>query len=84
MQGGLAKAVQRQRCVLVFPLLSLKRREALEIELEQNHVDDTFARLWQWWHNQKTKFDHLAGFNSRLGLTPCQGRFAFSLTVYIA
>ncbi len=50
-----------------------KRQEALQIENEQNYVDDTFKRFWQWGHNQRraignlTEFDNLAGFNSLSG-----------------
>jgi hypothetical protein len=50
-----------------------KRQEALQIENEQDYVDDTFKRFWQWGHNQRkaldnlTEFDQLAGFNSLPG-----------------
>ncbi len=54
-----------------------KRWEALEIELEQNYVDETFSRLWQWGYNQKTRFNHLAGFNFQAGFDSLPGALRF-------
>jgi len=54
-----------------------QRREALEIEPEQNYVDDTFMRLWQWGYNQKTNFNHLAEFNSQTGFDSLAGALRF-------
>jgi len=52
-------------------------REALEIDLEQNYVNDTFSRLWQWGHNQKANFNHLGEFNSQKGFDSLPGALRF-------
>ena len=38
-----------------------KRLEALQFETEQNYVDDTFMRLWQWGHRSQREFHNLGG-----------------------
>lgn len=51
--------------------------EALEIEPERNYVDDTFTRLWIWAHNQRAKFNGLAGFNDQAGFNSLPGALRF-------
>jgi hypothetical protein len=38
-----------------------KRQQALQVDTEENYVDDTFKRLWQWGKNQQLEFQSLAG-----------------------
>ncbi|HJT57197.1 MAG TPA: hypothetical protein VJ761_11930 [Ktedonobacteraceae bacterium] len=47
--------------VLYWLRCHAKRQEALQIENEQNYVDDTFTRLWDWGRNRKLAFRSLAG-----------------------
>jgi len=37
------------------------RQQALLVDTEENYVDDTFKRLWQWGKNQQLEFQTLAG-----------------------
>lgn len=50
---------------------------ALQIEPEQNYVDDTFKRLWQWAHNQRVELNALADFHGLVGFRSLPGAFAF-------
>jgi DNA-directed RNA polymerase specialized sigma24 family protein len=52
-------------------------REALLLETEQNYVDDTFKRLWQWGHNQKAALEKLPDFNSLTGFRSLAGALKF-------
>jgi DNA-directed RNA polymerase specialized sigma24 family protein len=47
--------------VLYWLRCHTKRQEALQIENEQNYVDDTFTRLWDWGRERKLTFRSLAG-----------------------
>lgn len=38
-----------------------KRQEALQVDIEENYVNDTFKRLWLWGRNQQFEFQSLAG-----------------------
>lgn len=38
-----------------------KRQEALQVDSEENYVNDTFQRLWQWGRNQRLEFQSLGG-----------------------
>jgi DNA-directed RNA polymerase specialized sigma24 family protein len=54
-----------------------RRQDALQIESEQNYVDDTFKRLWQWGHNQRKVLDNLADFDGQKGFRSLAGALAF-------
>jgi DNA-directed RNA polymerase specialized sigma24 family protein len=54
-----------------------RRREALLVESEQEYVDDTFKRLWQWGYNQRTVLDNLAAFDVHEGFRSLAGALTF-------
>lgn len=75
-------ALQEQfRAHVVFWLRRHSRRqEALQIESEENYVDDTFRRLWQWSYNQRAMLANLAEFDARLGFRSLAGALTFLRT----
>ena len=76
-EAWMALQEQFRENVLYWLRRHSRRVEALRVDTEQNYVDDTVKRLWQWSHNQRAELSALVEFNRQTGFKSLPGALKF-------